>query len=49
MAERRFQPWEYISRGADENHLLQPGETYSIKMDFKDPGHDVTGFELAFL
>lgn len=46
--KRIFSPTEYLGR-EPESPLMTPGQTSQGRMELKDPGAEVTGFEIRFL
>ncbi len=48
IANRYFQPSEYLSEGADSRRGMTPEALLAVKLEFLDPGAQATGFELRF-
>ncbi|MDJ0805401.1 MAG: zinc-ribbon and DUF3426 domain-containing protein [Gammaproteobacteria bacterium] len=49
IAQRTFEPTEYLSDPKRIEQLMQQAEPVFIKMELLDPGKDVTGFKFEFL
>ena len=48
IARRSFSPAEYLDPAAASNRLMPPDRSRQIRIEIKDPGADVTGFEFDF-
>jgi hypothetical protein len=49
VAARRFFPMEYLPPGTDLRGLLAPDQPLELALDLRDPGNQVTGFQIDFL
>lgn len=48
LIRRRLSPHEYLYPPPPENRVLEPGEVFTIEIDFEDPGHIASGFTIDF-
>ncbi len=48
IIRRRLAPREYLYPPPPDDRLLQPGEVFTIEIDFEDPGHIASGFTIDF-
>lgn len=49
LIRRRLAPDEYMFPPPPGNRLIDPGEVFTITLDFRDPGYNATGFVIDFL
>ncbi len=49
IADRTFEPLEYLSDSDQNSTLMPPSKPTFISMELADPGKDVTGFKFDFL
>lgn len=49
LAERYFEPTEYLSKEANFDHGLSPNVLLPIVLEMEDPGPQAVGFEIQFL
>ena len=49
IAQRTFEPIEYLSDPQRSSELMQQSEPVFVSMELLDPGKDVTGFKFEFL
>lgn len=49
LIRRRLAPAEYLFPPPSDDRLIDPGEVFTITLDFKDPGYLATGFVIDFL
>ena len=49
LIRRRLMPSEYTYPPPPRDHLVAPGEVFTIELDFQDPGSIATGFAIDFL
>ncbi len=49
LIRRRLSPSEYLFPAPADGKLVDPGEVITIALDFEDPGHLATGFQIDFL
>ena len=48
LIRRRLSPREYLYPPPPDGSVLQPGEVFTIEIDFEDPGHIASGFTIDF-
>ena len=48
IVRRRLSPREYVFPPPPEDRLVEPGEVFTIDIDFADPGHIASGFLIDF-
>ncbi len=48
LIRRRLSPREYLYPPPPDDRVLQPGEVFTIEIDFEDPGHIASGFTIDF-
>jgi len=48
VAQRLFNPSEYLSKRSSEHSLLRPDQQVQVEMALEDPGEKVTGFRFDF-
>jgi hypothetical protein len=49
LAQRRFEPGEYLDETSDKARGLSPGVLLPIVLEMHDPGPQAVGFEIRFL
>ena len=49
LIRRRLSPADYLFPTPADDRVMKPGEVVTIALDFKDPGHEASGFVLDFL
>lgn len=48
LVRRRLSPREYVFPPPPDGRLVEPGEVFTIGIDFADPGHIASGFSIDF-
>jgi len=49
LIRRRLSPADYLFPAPPDDRVMVPGEVVTIALDFRDPGHQASGFVLDFL